>query len=637
VARWQRWHEVTERLGRARQSATEADRLHRQLTELRAQTKATSTELQALVLPDSDQLGQLRSLRESLRTTEARLEVDLSVTLRPHRMIEVTATSDGGEKEELGLVSAEETFSAHRQLELVLEGVADILVRGGDEAAHEQLRQLQQRWQEEAEPMLAAAGADDLDQLDAAMSEAAERRLQLQAGLDETSRLQDRLDALGDTAATVAELQTTLVEHEESLEGLDLDTLATLAAELGPELASRQQHAETELSRARPARDELKLELARKETRHESLQDELDSAGAARDLALADLDQGWEEAQAAAEATLASIRQEQETLSNQLQELVAEQDGAVSDAGALVARAEEQLAAARNERDRKEQEREQTQAALADCQGALRERNQAAAGVDLEAAQTVVTELKAQLEAIPAPAEPISEEQVDEAKDRYAAAITEVEEIDAQIHNAEGALEQVGGEVVREQCERKLEELEQLRSSEENLETEYEAWRLLLDTLRKAESEQAAHLGQNLIKPIGDRFESLTQGRYGPLELGPNLETEGIIAAGQPREVTSLSIGTRDQLSTIFRLCLAEQLGTFLLLDDQLAQSDPKRMGWFMQLLRESAKRLQIVVLTCRPDDYLQPHEMPDPESSTADSEDGLVRAVDLEQTITRV
>jgi DNA repair exonuclease SbcCD ATPase subunit len=469
------------------------------------------------------------------------------------------------------------------------------------------------------------------------MATAAERRLHLQARHDELSRLQDQLDGLGDTTAAAAELQTLLAEHEQGLAGLDREALSAMAAETGADLASLQQQAEVELAQVRPVGDELKLELARKEIRHESLQDELEVAGAARDLALADLDQGWEEARTAAEADLAAIRQEQETLSSQLQELVTEQDGAVSEAEALVTQVEEQLAGARSERDRKEQEREQAQAALADCQGALRERTQAAARVDLDAAKAVVAELTTKLEATPEPAELISEEQADEARERLAAATAEVEEIDAQIHNAEGALEQVGGEVVREQCERAAEALEQLRSSEENLETEYQAWRLLLDTLRKAEAEQAAHLGQNLIKPIGDRFDSLTHGRYGPLELGPNLETEGIIAAGQPREVTSLSIGTRDQLSTIFRLCLAEQLGSFLLLDDQLAQSDSKRMKWFMDLLRESAKRLQIVVLTCRPDDYLQPQEMPGSETSIVDSEDGMVRAIDLERTLTRV
>jgi DNA repair exonuclease SbcCD ATPase subunit len=409
-----------------------------------------------------------------------------------------------------------------------------------------------------------------------------------------------------------------------------------MAAELGAELEMARRRSEAELTQARHKRDELKLELARKEIRHESLQEDLDAAGAARDLSLAELDQGWQEARTAAEATLAEARREQEDVRRRLQQLVAEQDGAMTEATAQVTRAEEQLAAARSERDRIEQERTSVQSALADCQGALRERTQAAAGVDLSGARAAVDELATRLAAIPAPAEPVSEALVAAAEEQLTAAAAEVKELENQIYVAEGALEQVGGEVVREQLERAGEALEQLRSSEEDLEIEYGGWQLLLDTLRAAEADQTAHLGQALIKPIGDLFESLTRGRYGSLELGPDLETEGITAAGQPRQVTSLSIGTRDQLSTIFRLCLAEQLGSFLLLDDQLVQSDPQRMEWFMCLLRESSKRLQIVVLTCRPDDYLQAHEMPGPESSISNSDDRLVRAIDLERTITR-
>jgi uncharacterized protein YhaN len=66
-----------------------------------------------------------------------------------------------------------------------------------------------------------------------------------------------------------------------------------------------------------------------------------------------------------------------------------------------------------------------------------------------------------------------------------------------------------------------------------------------------------------------------------------------------------MSIGAREQLSTLFRLCLAERLGTALLLDDQLVQSDPDRLRWFRGALYESAAKIQIVVLTCRRDDYV--------------------------------
>ena len=58
---------------------------------------------------------------------------------------------------------------------------------------------------------------------------------------------------------------------------------------------------------------------------------------------------------------------------------------------------------------------------------------------------------------------------------------------------------------------------------------------------------------------------------------------------------------------------LAEQLGSFLILDDQLAQSDEGRLKWLRQLLRDGAchKNVQVIILTCRPRDYLLDDELP--------------------------
>src|SRR5205807_8873630 len=94
---------------------------------------------------------------------------------------------------------------------------------------------------------------------------------------------------------------------------------------------------------------------------------------------------------------------------------------------------------------------------------------------------------------------------------------------------------------------------------------------------------------------------------------------------GDDRPVSLLSIGTRDQLSTVFRLTLAEHLKSTVVLDDQLTQSDPGRMLWLRDLLREIARNIQVIVLTCRPEDYLL-------------REDGqpCTRSIDLVQFIVR-
>jgi len=67
-------------------------------------------------------------------------------------------------------------------------------------------------------------------------------------------------------------------------------------------------------------------------------------------------------------------------------------------------------------------------------------------------------------------------------------------------------------------------------------------------------------LGPLLSGPIASRFSQLTGGRYSKLALGPGLESQGIFAAGDDRDISLLSVGAKDQLSTVLRLTIAEQL-----------------------------------------------------------------------------
>jgi hypothetical protein len=60
-------------------------------------------------------------------------------------------------------------------------------------------------------------------------------------------------------------------------------------------------------------------------------------------------------------------------------------------------------------------------------------------------------------------------------------------------------------------------------------------------------------------------------------------------------------------------------------------------MGWFRNLLVEKARSFQIVVVTCRPGDYLQLTELAaDAKAVHADADGGFVRAVDLGQAVHR-
>ena len=109
------------------------------------------------------------------------------------------------------------------------------------------------------------------------------------------------------------------------------------------------------------------------------------------------------------------------------------------------------------------------------------------------------------------------------------------------------------------------------------------------------------------------------------------------MASGALRSTGQLSVGTREQLSTLYRLSLAEYLRTVIVLDDQLVQSDDSRMDWFRALLIEKARSFQILVFTCRPGDYLLSSGLVPPGNEVhADTEGGLIRAVDLGRALHR-
>ena len=156
-----------------------------------------------------------------------------------------------------------------------------------------------------------------------------------------------------------------------------------------------------------------------------------------------------------------------------------------------------------------------------------------------------------------------------------------------------------------------------------------------LDVLKESEAKHAEHLGRSLAKPVTDRFLELTSGRYAQVVLDPGLRVRNIMSNGGERELGSFSVGTRDQLATLVRLALAAQLKSVVLLDDKLTQSDPRRLVWFREQLRASVREHdhQIIVITCRPLDYLHPEEMPVPACDRFQTEDHTLTVLDLERT----
>ena len=235
---------------------------------------------------------------------------------------------------------------------------------------------------------------------------------------------------------------------------------------------------------------------------------------------------------------------------------------------------------------------------------------------------------------------PASDADVELGERRLEKAGRELDEAKEELHKGEGALSKVGGVAVREAVERLEEALAVARTRERELEVDADAWKLLLETLRAVENEEGAHLGRALAGPVASRFAELTSGRYPGLRLDAALKTEAVDVAGGGAQgadvLEALSVGTRNQLATLIRLTIADQLRSAIVLDDHLVHTDPNRLAWFRGVLMKTALNAQIIILTCRPEDYLTHEELPAGLGATRDLAAGAIRAIDVAQVVRR-
>ena len=272
-------------------------------------------------------------------------------------------------------------------------------------------------------------------------------------------------------------------------------------------------------------------------------------------------------------------------------------------------------------------EAEDAQRDLDKLTGEVSTRQELADREDLQAALAALAELESRLDTLPKPETDVTDAQRPEAGGLVREAKDQRDELQSELQKAEGALQQVGGHYIQEKLEQADEAVQAIDRRERELDLDYGAWQLLRDTLQEAEAEDAVHLGKALIEPITTRMAKLTDGRYGNLVIGPKLQTESIALVGTQRDITSLSVGTQGQLATVLRLTIADAVGSTVVLDDQLVQSDASRMDWLRAFMMECASRFQILVFTCRPQQYESRETGEQPAFKSIDLAECLMRS----------
>lgn len=133
------------------------------------------------------------------------------------------------------------------------------------------------------------------------------------------------------------------------------------------------------------------------------------------------------------------------------------------------------------------------------------------------------------------------------------------------------------------------------------------AARVLFETMRE-EREEARRA---YVAPLKEKIEHLGRLVFDDsfqVEISEELQIASRTATGVTVPFDSLSGGTREQLSLIFRLAcsmiVAKDGGTPLILDDALGYTDPERLRLMGAVLAKAAKECQVVIFTCVPVRY---------------------------------
>jgi DNA repair exonuclease SbcCD ATPase subunit len=598
---------------------------------------ASTAELSAIKVPQIAVLGKMRRLANELAAARGSLDVGFVVTVNPTRRVEVRIQKDRALVES---TSADQPLEieATAEVEIGVADIATVRVRGGRRDAQDRVRALEERWNREVVPHLAAAAVLDLESLDAKVAETQELDATIKAKDNELDSLQVQIGLLAEVPDVLQHALIHAKTCRAAIGDVPLDTLAADLGSLGADpligLRSRRLESSKNVDAARKsAAETVKLYTIAQE-RTANLRSTLDAAGSKRDIALASFLDGLDAALAAAQAEVAAAMAEKQNVAAELASLestIASRKKRIEQAGSS---ARELAAIAKNAVASAQENLTTAVASHAAHGGRLTELRRQRDAEDLQGSETGLREVTERFAALPVPERDVPTDEVDAAKNRDAGARSELAAIERDIHRAHGALEQVGGAVARERLRDATEAFELAERYEREIEADYEAWKLLLDQMKEADSAQASNLGQVLAPAIASRFQTLTHRRYESLQLSAQLGTEGVVVGGAARPAARLSVGTREQLSTLYRLSLAEYLQVTVVLDDQLVQSDDSRMDWFRALLMEKARIFQIIVFTCRPGDYLTAASMVPDGSDHADTDDGLIRAIDLERAL---
>lgn len=175
--------------------------------------------------------------------------------------------------------------------------------------------------------------------------------------------------------------------------------------------------------------------------------------------------------------------------------------------------------------------------------------------------------------------------------------------LEMDIARFEGTVESEGGKGLADRDAGAREEAEAARAALQRITEEAETLKLLCETLDEARDETSAKFVGPVAKRAKRHIERLLPGCE--LSFSEDLNLEAVIRGGISEGCGDLSRGTQEQLAVLTRIAFADMLleqgrPVSLILDDPLVYSDDARLDLMVEILSETAERMQVILLTCR-------------------------------------
>lgn len=617
------------------------------------ETKSGETEQrllrEAANLPTREQSKALLQLERDLEKAEAALGGGISVSVRPSASVAVRAAIDQQPSVDVELTSGR-AFEAERTMSLTIGDLVEVDITAGSADKRNAVEELRVRWRDEALPVFQKAALKnriEIEELNAALTREQDSVAHLKRSAEllraEAKSLREKAKIHEEKAGAGAMSLEDIEARKSAIGDHDVEEIEEHFKKLGKPAESKadllhqalvKEHQKRHDELASKAQAVTMAEYQRSEAQKRAA--ELEVIRVAKLSSFQSMDLDGLQSETGEEILL--LEREQSENASQLKSLAAEASGEVQRAQTALLNAQKAQQKAKESQDRALASLDVSRADYNARSGALSETRAQIEKLDRNAAEVLVKKREAELTEFPSES-PVTVAEVEGDRDNVEMASREHDRAKEELNLKEGALSRVGGAALREEVERLEEARAAAEVRERELEVDADAWKLLRDTLRDVENDEGAHLGRALAGPVTARFEELTAGRYRGLRLDAALKAEALEAtttnASGEEVLEALSVGTRGQLATLIRLTIADQLRSTIVLDDHLVHTDPTRLRWFRDVLQRTAVNTQVIVLTCRPEDYLSPAELP-VDTASNDTAAGTIRAINVARALTR-